>query len=96
MGRMIAAAGGLESGTRGLAVDLAPIRVNFIVLRAIDTPLLTAAVGGNTGILDKYAEGTLVKRIGTSDEAAEAYVFCMRCSFMTGSRIDVEGGALLA
>lgn len=95
MGRMIAAAGGLESGTRGLAVDLAPIRVNFIVLGAIKTPLLDAVASGNSGMLDHFAQSTLAKRIGTSEEAAEAYVFSMRCAYITGARIDVDGGALL-
>lgn len=95
MGRMIAAAGGIESGTRGLAVDIAPIRVNFIVLGAIQTPLLDEFTGGKPEMLNHFAQSTLAKRVGTSEEAAEAYVFSMRCAYMTGARIDVDGGALL-
>ena len=43
MGRMVAAGGGLESATRALAVDLAPIRVNMIVLGAIQVSFLHVA-----------------------------------------------------
>lgn len=92
---MIATAGSLESGTRGLAVDLAPIRVNFIVLGAIKTPLLDDFTGGNSAIAEQFAQGTLAKRIGSAEEAAEAYLFSMRCGYATGTRIDVDGGALL-
>lgn len=95
MGRLIAAAGGLESGTRGLAVDLAPIRVNMIVLGAIQTPLLDEFTGGNSAMTDHLAQGTLAKRIGSAEEAAEAYLFSMRCGYATGTRIDVDGGSLL-
>lgn len=93
---MVAAAGGLESGTRGLAVDLAPIRVNLIVLGLIQTPLVEEFTSGNPAMVEQFAQGTLAKRIGSADEAAEAYLFSMRCGYATGAKIDVDGGALLS
>ena len=94
-GRLSAAAGGLEAGAKGLAVDLAPIRVNVIVLGIIQTPLVDGFIQGNEALAKQLADATLLKCIGSAEEAAEAYLYCMRCAYVTGSRIDVEGGALL-
>ena len=77
---------------RGLAVDLAPIRANFAVLGLIKTPLLD---GFSSTMIQHFTEKTLLKCVGAAEESAEAYLFCMRCAYVTGSRIDVEGGALL-
>ena len=43
----------------------------------------------------QLADATLLKCIGSAEEAAEAYLYCMRCAYVTGTRIDVDGGALL-
>ena len=91
-GRMTGLADGLESTARGLAVDLAPIRANFVVLGLIQTPLLE---GFDPTMIQHFADKTLLRCVGAAEEAAEAYLYCMRCAYVTGSRIDVEGGALL-
>ena len=95
-GRLAAAGGSIEAGAKGLAVDLAPIRVNFVVLGIIQTPLVDTFTQGNDQMLEAFKEQTLLKAIGKAEEAAEAYLFSMRCAYMTASRIDVEGGMLLA
>ncbi len=92
--RGIGLLGGLDSATRGLAVDLAPIRANFVVLGPIKTPLLEKFASSEAA-MKHMAEGSLLKAVGEADEAAEAYLASMRCSYMTGSRIDCDGGALL-
>lgn len=94
-GKLSAAAGGIEAGTKGLAIDLAPIRVNFVVLGLIQTPLVDRMLQGNEAAGKQFAEATLTKTIGSAEEAAEAYLFSMRCAYITGTRIDVDGGALL-
>jgi NAD(P)-dependent dehydrogenase (short-subunit alcohol dehydrogenase family) len=33
-----------------------------------------------------------VKHVGTPEEVAEAYVFAMKCSYLTGQSICVDGG----
>lgn len=85
----------MEPLTRSLAVDLAPIRSNFVVFGAISTPLLEGFVGGNEEAKKHLASSTLLKEIGGADEAAEAFLYSMRCAYVTGSRIDCEGGSLL-
>jgi hypothetical protein len=38
----------------------------------------------------------LVQRPGSTAEAEEAYLTCMRNSFMTGQTIQIEGGIAIA
>ncbi len=78
-----------------MAVELAPIRVNFVVLGAIKTPLLDSMTRGYEQVEKSLADSSLLKSIGTADEAAEAYLYAMRASFTTGTRIDVDGGFLV-
>ncbi len=37
----------------------------------------------------------LIPRIGTAAEVADAILFCLRNDFVTGTTVDVDGGALL-
>lgn len=83
-----------EPLSRGLAVTLAPIRSNFVVLGAVQTPLLDR-FAGNEEMLEWLRSRTLTKNIGLAEEAAEAYLYSMRCAFVTGTRIDCDGGMLL-
>ena len=94
-GRATAAAAALDGAVRGLAVDLAPIRVNGVVLGAIHTPLLDRFAPRDSEAAKGLAEQTLLGRIGDADEAAEAYLYSMRCGYATGSMIVVDGGAML-
>jgi len=89
----IGSAGALEVLTRGLAVDLAPIRVNAIVPGAVHTELIERITGGN---VDGIKAGTLTKLVGTPEGAAEAYLFCMRSALATGQSFIVDNGRLLA
>lgn len=129
---------GNEGMARGLAVDLAPIRVNLIspgkifpkflflfsrfwapilwylhqtlqtipivvnanaklVIGAIHTELFDNFVPKEAlkGFLKEYADASLLDKVGRPEECAEAYIYCMRCDFATGSVIQVDGGRLL-
>jgi NAD(P)-dependent dehydrogenase (short-subunit alcohol dehydrogenase family) len=41
------------------------------------------------------AEDLPLKHVGTPDEIAEAYLFSMKCTYLTGQTIYVDGGYLL-
>ena len=43
----------------------------------------------------RATQNTLIPRAGTADEVASAIIFLLQNDYMTGSTIDVEGGALL-
>lgn len=85
----------MDVAARALAADLAPIRANSVILGPVQTTLLDGLTKGNQAIIDHLANGTLVKAIAGADEAAEAYLYSMRCAFVTGSKIDCEGGMLI-
>lgn len=86
-------AAGIEGLTRGLAVDLAPqVRVNCISPGAIRTPLLERTP---EKILESLKEGNLLKAIGRPEDTAEAYLYAMRDSFVTGQVILTDGGRTL-
>lgn len=90
-------AAGTEGIARGLAVDLAPIRVNTVSPGAVHTELFDDFGGdGLEEILASFRQRSLTDSVGTPQELSEAYVYLMRCSFATGSLIEVNGGALLA
>lgn len=91
-----AANAGLEAMGRILALELKPIRVNTVVPGVIDTPLLNQIFGTQKEEqVRKIAESLPVGRIGTPEDVAEAVVFLMASSFITGSVLHVDGGALL-
>ncbi|KAJ9119335.1 hypothetical protein QFC24_005806 [Naganishia onofrii] len=71
--------GAVESATRGLAIDLAPTRVNCILPGAVDTPLwdpLPAHV--KTGLMKSFEEKLLTGQVGQAEEVAEGYLYLMK------------------
>ena len=98
----IAAAGGVETLSRQLAVELAPrrLRVNTVRYGVIDTPLArnVAGAGADAEGDEKMAQAaadTPLGRYGTADEAAAAAVFMMANPYVTGSILTVDGGGSL-
>ena len=45
--------------------------------------------------LHQATANNLIKRAGTPDEVADAVMFLLGNEFVTGTTIDVDGGALL-
>lgn len=85
-----------EGLTRGLAVDLAPVRVNCVCPGLIETELFARFGEGRHEMLKAMSQRQLIPRPGTPAEAAESYLTCMRNTFMTGQVIKIEGGIALA
>ena len=87
-----AMAGAIEHLVAGLAVDLAPVRVNAVCPGLIATEVLAAMPAERiTAVTARQA----VPRAGTPDEAAEAYLYSMRGTYTTGQVIRVDGGMSL-
>jgi NAD(P)-dependent dehydrogenase (short-subunit alcohol dehydrogenase family) len=85
-----------EGLTRGLAVDLAPVRVNCVCPGLIETELFNRYGDARAEMLKAMSQRQLIQRPGTPAEAAEAYLTCMRNTFMTGQVLKNEGGLALA
>ncbi|KAJ7601579.1 hypothetical protein DFH06DRAFT_1025531 [Mycena polygramma] len=90
---IIGVSGAIEALSRGLAVDLAPIRVNVVSPGDVKTELWEKMLGG---MEEKFKNKTLTKELGTPEGAAEAYLFCMRSALATGQGFKIENGSLLA
>ncbi|HKP56772.1 MAG TPA: SDR family oxidoreductase [Polyangiales bacterium] len=86
--------GAIEHLTRGLAVELAPIRVNAVVPGLIRTGIWDRIPADRRE--QQFTQLTaklLVPRIGEPDEAARAYLYLMECGYVTGQILYVEGGS---
>jgi NAD(P)-dependent dehydrogenase (short-subunit alcohol dehydrogenase family) len=79
--------------TRSLAVELAPIRVNAISPGVIDTGAWDSL--GDDGKRDYFAhvsDTNPARRIGTVDDVADAVLFALTNTFLTGVTLKVDGG----
>lgn len=93
---LAAASAAMEALARGLALELAPRRVNTLSPGSTDTPLLAKALGaGRDAYVAALQEKLPVRRLGTAAEAAAAVVFLMSNGYMTGETLHVDGGARL-
>jgi len=91
-----ASCGAVEGLMRGLAVDLAPIRVNALRAGFFDTPFLDDALGNQRAAVVADLEARLlVGRIGRPEEAAAAVIFMMETGYVTGSCLTIDGGGSL-
>jgi len=78
---------------RSLALELAPIRVNAISPGVIDTGAWDAF--GEQGKADYFAGISArnpARRIGTPDDIAQAVMFALTNTFLTGQTLHVDGG----
>jgi NAD(P)-dependent dehydrogenase (short-subunit alcohol dehydrogenase family) len=85
--------GAVDVVTRSLAVELAPIRVNAISPGTIDTGAYDAlGEDKKAGLFAHRSQTNPVRRIGTADDIAEAVVFALTNTFLTGVSLAVDGG----
>jgi len=88
--------GAVESLTRALAVELAPIRVNAVSPGFVRTPLWKSIPEVQREATFRDVGGKLlIGRVGEAPEIAEAYCFLMENPFTTGQTIIVDGGGVL-
>ncbi|MEV7807944.1 SDR family oxidoreductase [Microbispora sp. NPDC088329] len=91
-----AVCGAMESLTRALAVELAPIRVNAISPGVVRSPLWGRMdEADRERMYRETAAAVPTGRVGETDEVAQAYLFAMTQPFATGTVITVAGGAIL-
>lgn len=88
--------GALESLTRALALELAPIRVNCVSPGIIDTPIRAAMPeAARKEMLEKAAAALPVRRVGEAEDVARQILAFMANGFMTGSIVYLDGGGLV-
>ncbi|MCR6484930.1 SDR family oxidoreductase [Amycolatopsis sp. OK19-0408] len=83
----------VDALTRGLAVELAPIRVNAISPGTVDTGAYDALGDEKKAALFATRAATSpARRVGRSEDIAEAVVFALGATFLTGVSLGVDGG----
>ena len=89
--------GAVESLTRALAVELAPIRVNAVSPGVVRSPLWDSMTADSRDQMYRdTAAGIPAGRIGEVDDIAQAYLYFLTQPFATGSILTIDGGAVLA
>ena len=92
---MTAAKGALVPLMRALALELAPrrIRVNAVSPGLVDTPAY-AKMGISQEVVDSWAEGIPLGRVGVTADIAEAVAFLASdaAGHITGNNLAVSGG----
>ncbi|QXE38478.1 SDR family oxidoreductase [Streptomyces sp. GMY02] len=85
--------GSVNTVTRSLAVELAPIRVNAISPGTIDTGAWDAlGEQRKAEFFARLSKDNPSRRIGTPDDIAQAVIFALTNTFMTGVSLPVDGG----
>jgi len=82
----------LETLAKGLALELAPVRVNAVEAGTIDTPAFGEY---RDQVADEASKRLPVKRIGSAEEVAHAVLLLMTNEFITGEVLHVDGGERL-
>ncbi|KAK4989787.1 hypothetical protein LTR50_002961 [Elasticomyces elasticus] len=87
---------GLQAMARGLALDLAPVRVNLVSPGVVDTELWAGMPEGQKAEMMEAVEKKLpTGRAGRVEDVAEAYLYAMKDRNLTGSMISTNGGGLI-
>ena len=88
--------GAVESLTKGLAIDLAPIRVNAVCAGMVKTDLWNnMPEADREAMYNEVGSKLLTGRVGEAEDIAEAYLFLMKGNYTTGQVIVVDGGNVL-
>ena len=94
-----AAKGGFLTFTKALAADLSDknVRVNALAPGMIETPM-NQALADDPDVREKWNSENLVGRWGQPEDVAKAAVFLASedSDFMTGTTLQVDGGAISA
>ena len=87
----------VEGLARALALELAPRRVNVVSPGLVDTPAHDAMGDEAREAMFEQARRSLpLGRVATPADVAAVYVAVLCCDYMTGSVVDVDGGAGLS
>lgn len=90
-----AMAGSVEHLTYGLALELAPVRINAVFPGGVATEIFASLPEPMRAAEEARFRNQPLPRIGQPDEVAQAYLYLMKCGYTTGQIIKVDGGSEL-
>ncbi|KAJ5272642.1 NAD(P)-binding protein [Penicillium angulare] len=83
----------VEGLARGMAVDLAPVRVNTVAPGAVKTEIFNFIPEEmREKVFQSMRDGSLTGTMGRPEDLAESYVYLMKDHFATAAVIDSNGG----
>jgi NAD(P)-dependent dehydrogenase (short-subunit alcohol dehydrogenase family) len=96
MGIVSTVTAALPALTAGLALELAPVRINLIAAGFVDTPLSASLLGDELDNRRKQLRATLpIRRVVTPADVAALAVHIMTNTALTGATYDIDGGQQL-
>lgn len=87
--------GSVEAFIRLVANEIKPVRINGVSPGLIDTPMSPLTGDERREYYEKGSAQHLIPRAGTSGEVAAAAIFLLENEFVTGTIVDVDGGAIV-
>jgi NAD(P)-dependent dehydrogenase (short-subunit alcohol dehydrogenase family) len=86
----------VEGLARGLARELAPIRVNAISFGVVRSSRHSHMGADQEAHYQRVGGSLLTGRVGEAEHAAQAVIFAMQNDYLTGEVLHLDGGARLA
>jgi len=86
--------GSVEAFIRLAANEISPLRINGVSPGLIDTPMSPLEGEARQEYYRSGSEGHLIPRAGSAEEVASAAMFLLENEFVTGTIVDVDGGAI--
>jgi NAD(P)-dependent dehydrogenase (short-subunit alcohol dehydrogenase family) len=90
-----AMAGSVAHLVYGLAVELAPLRVNGVFPGGVATEIYQGLPEAVRQVEERRFANQPIPRIAQPAEVAEAYLYLMKCGYATGQVLKVDGGSML-
>ena len=85
----------VEGFARAIAPEITPRRINVVAPGSIVTEMFGEDLEQGAKMLAGVTANNLIPRPGTPEEVAQAILFVIENDFVTGTTVDVDGGALL-
>ena len=87
--------GSVEAFIHLVANEIGTVRINGVSPGLIDTPMSPLEGDARNNYYAKGSAEHLIPRAGTAAEVASAAIFLLENEFVTGTIIDVDGGAIV-
>jgi len=85
----------IEGFVKLAAAEINPIRINAVCPGLIDTPMVLKQGEEREEYFNNTTGNHLIPRVGKPEEVAPAAIFLLENQFVTGTIVDVDGGAIL-
>jgi len=85
----------VEGFVKMAANEIAPLRINGVSPGLIDTPMFAFEGEARADFFKEATSSNLIPRAGKPEEVASAAIFLLENTFVTGTIVDVDGGAIV-